>query len=46
MDKYYFVGSNYSELPQTNRLEMELYVADHDFTVMILPSGIRELCMR
>lgn len=28
LDKHYFVGPNYSELPQVNVLDMELYIAD------------------
>ena len=32
LDKHYFVGPNYSELPQVNALNMELYVAEHNIT--------------
>ena len=48
LDKHYFVGPNYSELPQTNYLRMELYIADHsiaeDFKHALLRLKTQEPC--
>ena len=48
LDKHYFVGPNYSELPQVNHLSMGLYIADTDiekrFKHAILRLRTEQIC--